>query len=89
LKLVEIFDKVVDDWTRSGCRCFRLPSVDEVLTEIAGAVGDADQEPKKKVAPSSSAMVVKLNDALEFTKGSLLNTTTWRASCRYFSAKPT
>jgi hypothetical protein len=46
-------------------------------------------EPKTKVAPSSSVTVVKLNDAIKFIRGSSMNTSTWHASCRCFTAKPT
>jgi hypothetical protein len=47
------------------------------------------QEPKIKVVPSSSMVLVKLRDAIEFSGGCSMNTPTWRASCRCFTATPT
>jgi hypothetical protein len=47
------------------------------------------QEPKMKVVPSSSTVLVKLKDAIEFSGGCSMNTATWHASCRYFTATPT
>jgi hypothetical protein len=47
------------------------------------------QEPKMKVVPSSSTLLVKLRDAIEFSSGCLMNIPTWRASCRCFTATPT
>jgi hypothetical protein len=44
------------------------------------------QEPKMKVVPSSSTALVKLKDGIEFSGGCLMNTPTWRASCRCFIA---
>jgi hypothetical protein len=41
-----------------------------------------------KVVPSSSATVVKFNDAVEFARGSSMNTT-WRASYWCLATKPT
>jgi hypothetical protein len=46
-------------------------------------------EPKTNVVPSGSTALVNLNDAIEFTGESLMNTPTWRASCRCFTGKPT
>jgi hypothetical protein len=46
------------------------------------------QELKMKVVPSSSTALVKLKDATEFSGGCSMNTPTWRASCRYFTATP-
>jgi hypothetical protein len=47
------------------------------------------QEPKKNVVPSSSAMLVKLKDAIEFCSGCSMNTPTWRTRCQCFIATPT
>jgi hypothetical protein len=47
------------------------------------------QEPKMKVGPSSSTVLMKLSDAIEFSSGCLMNTPTWHASCRCFTAMPT
>jgi hypothetical protein len=41
------------------------------------------------VVPSLSTALVKLIDAIEFSGGSLMNTPTWRVSCRCFTATPT
>jgi hypothetical protein len=40
------------------------------------------------VAPSSN-VTVNLNDAIEFSRGALMNTPTWRVSCRCFIRQPT
>jgi hypothetical protein len=48
-----------------------------------------NQELKVNVVPSSSTALVKLNDAIEFSGGSLMSTNTWCASCRCFTATPT
>jgi hypothetical protein len=42
-----------------------------------------------KVVPSSSTVLVKLRDAIEFSGGCSMNTPTWRATCRCFTATPT
>jgi hypothetical protein len=42
-----------------------------------------------KVVPSSSTTLVKLNDAIEFSDGSLMSTPSWRASCQRSTASPT
>jgi hypothetical protein len=47
------------------------------------------QELKTKVVPSSSTLLVKLKDAIEFSGGCSMNTPTWRASCWCFTTKPT
>jgi hypothetical protein len=47
------------------------------------------QEPKMRVVPSSSTVLVKLRDAIEFSGGCSMSTPTWRARCRYFTATPT
>jgi hypothetical protein len=47
------------------------------------------QEPKTKVVPSSSTVLVKLRDVIEFSGGCSMNNPTWRASCRCFTATPT
>jgi hypothetical protein len=47
------------------------------------------QEAKMKVVPLSSTVLVKLSDAIEFSCGCLMNTPTWRASYRCFTAMPT
>jgi hypothetical protein len=47
------------------------------------------QELKMKVAPSSSTLLVKLRDTIEFSSGCSMNTPTWRARCRYFTVTPT
>jgi hypothetical protein len=39
------------------------------------------QKPKTNVAPSSSTVLVKLKDAIEFFGGCSMNTPTWRARC--------
>jgi hypothetical protein len=46
------------------------------------------QEPKMKVVPSSSTVLVKLKDAIEFSGGCSMNTPTWHASYRYFTTTP-
>jgi hypothetical protein len=46
-------------------------------------------ELKIKVVPSLSTALVKLKDAIEFFGGCSMNTPTWRASCRCFTATPT
>jgi hypothetical protein len=47
------------------------------------------QEPKMKVVPSSSTALVKLKDAIEFSGGCSMNSPTWRASYRCFTATST
>jgi hypothetical protein len=47
------------------------------------------QEPKMKVVPSSSMMLVKLEDAIKFFGGCSMNTPTWRASYQCFTATTT
>jgi hypothetical protein len=47
------------------------------------------QEPKIKVVPSLSTTLVKWKDAIEFSSGCSMNSPTWRASCRCFTATPT
>jgi hypothetical protein len=47
------------------------------------------QEQKMKVVPSSSTMLVKLKDAIEFSGGCSMNIPTWRASCQCFTTTPT
>jgi hypothetical protein len=47
------------------------------------------QEPKMKVVPSSSMVLVKLRDAIEFFGGCSMNTPTWHVSCPCFTATPT
>jgi hypothetical protein len=47
------------------------------------------QELKIKVVPSSSMVLVKLNDAIEFSGGSSMSTPTWRASCQCSTTTPT
>jgi hypothetical protein len=42
-----------------------------------------------KVMPLSSTALVKLKDANEFSGGCSMNTPTWRAICRCFTATPT
>jgi hypothetical protein len=42
-----------------------------------------------KVVPSSSTVLVKLRDAIEFSGGCSMNNPTWRASYRCFTATPT
>jgi hypothetical protein len=44
------------------------------------------QESKMKVVPLSSMVLVKLNDAIEFYGGCPMNTPTWCASSRCFTA---
>jgi hypothetical protein len=46
------------------------------------------QEPKMKVVPSSSMLLVMLRDAIEFSSGCSMNTPTWRASYRCFTTTP-
>jgi hypothetical protein len=38
---------------------------------------------------SSGTTLVKLKNAIEFSDGCLMNTPTWRASCRCLTSKPT
>jgi hypothetical protein len=38
------------------------------------------------VAPSSSMVLVKLKDAIEFSGGCSMNTPTWHTSCQCFTA---
>jgi hypothetical protein len=47
------------------------------------------QELKTKVVPSSSTVLVKSKDAIEFSGGCSMNTPTWRAICRCLTSKPT
>jgi hypothetical protein len=47
------------------------------------------QEPKLKVVPSSSIALVKLNDAIKISSGSLMSSPTWRANYPCFTATPT
>jgi hypothetical protein len=47
------------------------------------------QEPKTRVVPSSSKVLVKLSDAIEFSSGCSMNTPTWRNSCQCFTTRPT
>jgi hypothetical protein len=42
-----------------------------------------------KVVSSSSMVLEKLRDAIEFSGGCSMNNPTWRASCRWFTATPT
>jgi hypothetical protein len=39
--------------------------------------------------PSSSTVLVKLRDDIEFSSGCSINTPTWRTSYRCFTATPT
>jgi hypothetical protein len=41
------------------------------------------------VVPSSSMVLEKQKDAIEFSSGCSMNTPTWHASCWCFTAKPT
>jgi hypothetical protein len=41
------------------------------------------------VVPSLSMVLARLKDGIEFFSGCSMNTSTWRANCRYFTAKPT
>jgi hypothetical protein len=47
------------------------------------------QEPKMKVVPSSSTVLVKLNNAIKFSGGSSMSTPSWRTSCQCFTSTPT
>jgi hypothetical protein len=47
------------------------------------------QEMKMKVVPLSSMLLVKLRDAIEFSSRCSMNSPTWRASYRCFTATPT
>jgi hypothetical protein len=47
------------------------------------------QEPKTKVVPSSSTLLVKLRDTIKFSSGCSMNTPTWHANCRCFTTTPT
>jgi hypothetical protein len=42
-----------------------------------------------KIVPSSSTVLGKLRNAIEFSSGCSMNTPTWRTSCQCFTAKPT
>jgi hypothetical protein len=60
-----------------------------VAVEAIRAIGNADPGAEVKVVPSSITVLVKLKDAIEFSGGYSMNTPTWCASCRYFTATPT
>jgi hypothetical protein len=47
------------------------------------------QEPKMKVVLSSSTVLVKLKDTIEFSGKCSMNSPTWRASYRRFTTTPT
>jgi hypothetical protein len=59
-----------------------------VAAEAITAVSDAYSELKVNVLPSSSTMLVKLNDGTKFARESSMSTPTWCASCRCFTVKP-
>jgi hypothetical protein len=60
-----------------------------MAVEATQTVSNTIQEPKMKLVPSSSTVLVKQKDALEFSGGCSMNTPIWHTSCRCFTATPT
>jgi hypothetical protein len=60
-----------------------------VAVEATQDVGDTDLGAEDKSCALVSTTLVKLKDAIEFSSGCSMNTPTWRASCRCFTATPT
>jgi hypothetical protein len=84
-QFVEVVDKLVEVAAKASgflesARWLLKPSK-PLVTQI--------QELKMKVVHSSSTALVKLKDDIEFSGGCSMNTPTWRASCRCFTATPT
>jgi hypothetical protein len=60
-----------------------------VAVEATQTISNADLGAKMKVVSSSSTALVKLKNAIEFSGGCLMNTSTRHDSCRCFTATPT
>jgi hypothetical protein len=72
-QLIKAVDKLVEVTASNWCRGLRLPGVSYVA--IKPLVMQI-QEPKMKVVPSSSTVLVKLKDAIEFSGGCSMNNPT-------------
>jgi hypothetical protein len=60
-----------------------------VAIEATQAIGNADPETEDESYALVEHGLVKLKDAIKFSGGCSINTSTWRASCQYFTTTPT
>jgi phosphotransferase system IIB component len=84
---IEIVNELGEPAMKTCCKRLRL-HVDDESMKIARVVCDANPRAENECRALGGTTLVNYNDAIEFAGGSSMRTSTWRASCRCFTACP-
>jgi hypothetical protein len=84
---IEIVNELEEPAMKTCRNRLRL-HVDNESTKIACAICNIDPRAENEYRALGGTTLVNYNDAIEFAGGSSMRTSTWRASCRCFTACP-